>query len=70
MPPKGKKGKGGKKKSKAKDEVMRPSEKEAILQAEYVISLSLDRISLQISIFSLDKKVQELADLKVRFHKA
>lgn len=52
MPPKGKKGKTGKKKSKAKDEIVRPSEKEAILQAE------------------LDKKVQELADLKLRFYKA
>jgi hypothetical protein len=39
MPPKGKKGKKGKtgkKKSKKKDEIVRPSPKEAILQAEYV----------------------------------
>jgi hypothetical protein len=37
MPPKGKKGKkgkGGKKKSKGKGEIVRPSDKEAILQAE------------------------------------
>jgi len=36
MPPKGKKGKTGKKKSKKKGEIVRPSEKEAIIQAEYV----------------------------------
>jgi hypothetical protein len=34
MPPKGKKGKAGKKKSKSKDEIVRPTEKESVLQAE------------------------------------
>jgi hypothetical protein len=34
MPPKGKKGKTGKKKSKEKGEVIRPSEKETVLQSE------------------------------------
>jgi hypothetical protein len=34
MPPKGKKGKSEKKKTKEKAEVLRPSEKEIILQAE------------------------------------
>jgi hypothetical protein len=34
MPRKGKKGKAEKKKSKAKEEIVRPTEKESILQAE------------------------------------
>ena len=70
MPPKGKKGKGGKKKSKAKGEVTRPSDKESTLQAEYVVSQSSFPSELPFRSFSLDKKVQELADLKVRFYKA
>ncbi|CAF2390711.1 unnamed protein product [Rotaria sp. Silwood2] len=52
MPPKGKKGKSEKKKNKEKEEILRPSEKETILQAE------------------LDKKVQELADTKLRVRTA
>jgi hypothetical protein len=36
MPPKGKKGKSGKKKSKGKGEIVRPTEKESVLQAQYV----------------------------------
>jgi len=34
MPPKGKKGKSEKTKTKEKEEILRPSEKETILQAE------------------------------------
>ncbi|CAF3037544.1 unnamed protein product [Rotaria socialis] len=51
MPPKGKKAKSEKKK-KEKEEILRPSEKESILQAE------------------LDKKVEELADIKLRVRTA
>jgi hypothetical protein len=36
MPPKGKKGKAGKKKSKGKDDIVRPTEKESALQTAYV----------------------------------
>ncbi|CAF3710413.1 unnamed protein product [Rotaria socialis] len=50
MPPKGKKGNAGKKKSKEKQEYLRPTEKETALQTE------------------LDKKVQALAELKLRAH--
>jgi hypothetical protein len=34
MPPKGKKGKSEKKKTRTKEEILRPSEKETILQSE------------------------------------
>lgn len=68
MPPKGKKGKSGKKK-KDKEEILRPSEKELVLQAEYVIDL-LAIFSPHLVSSRLDKKVQELAQIKLRVRAA